>query len=198
MLQSFGNRKYLINISFINTTSSSIKFLQYFKQKINHEQLSDKNKVIYCRNDAALICLPADGEGEEPNNNLMYFILKHTLNYGKGVLCSIHLITFTKNCTQSCLDSSHFSIYIDYEQLSQLALLHTQNGRNFLKGPFLHTWPESQWWANFDRTPLDLYTTLFRDLSATPFTQIKSVLSKWLHFFFGTAGNVDVKVSIMC
>jgi hypothetical protein len=29
-----------------------------------------------------------------------------------------------------------------------------------------------QSWANLDRTPKDLYTTLFRDLSATPFTQI--------------------------
>jgi hypothetical protein len=30
-----------------------------------------------------------------------------------------------------------------------------------------------QSWANLDRTPKDLYTTLFRDLSPTPFTQKK-------------------------
>ncbi len=42
-----------------------------------HDLRSDKNKEIYCRIDSALICLPADGEGEEPNNNLVYFVLKH-------------------------------------------------------------------------------------------------------------------------
>ncbi len=31
---------------------------------------------------------------------------------------------------------------------------------------------QRQAWANLDQTPYDLYTTLFRDLSATPFTQI--------------------------
>ena len=31
---------------------------------------------------------------------------------------------------------------------------------------------ENQAWANLDQTPYDLYTTLFRDPSATLFTQI--------------------------
>ncbi len=86
------------------------------------------------------LCLPANGEGEEPNNNLMYFVLNYTVNYGKWVLCSIYLIS----CTYSSLDSSHFY----HEQLSQLALLHNRNGTQLFTGLFtLHTWPESHWWA---------------------------------------------------
>jgi hypothetical protein len=40
----------------------------------------------------------------------------------------------------------------------------------------------NQSWAHLDQAPNDLYTTLFRDLSPTPFTQILGVLSKQAHF----------------
>ncbi len=56
----------------------------------------------------------------------------------------------------------------------------------------------AQSWANLDQAPNDLYTTLFRDLSPTPFTQILEVLSKQAHFFGAALETIDSKVSIIC
>jgi hypothetical protein len=55
-----------------------------------------------------------------------------------------------------------------------------------------------QSWAHLDQAPNDLYTTLFRNLSPTPFTQILEVLSKQAHFFGAALETIDAKVSIIC